>query len=525
MWNERKKTLTIVTAIILIPILSFSSIALAEETSLEATGTEVLRKDALLLYFRDGGSAYANESGYKSVSNSQARVGEKITIYNAVLPLCDAENTFGCIERVEVKKIVADTWELLTPGEKFFNPPIAGGTLNADGTQTEYRWETWTGDAKVGLPPSGKVQLFDSKLHTHGGGASYTVKAIVRGGGNLNESLQINLFGLSIQPVRVTDYFNPKSAGKEVGVVQAFKFPENLEFRMTIKLGALYPQLNGWFFGRITNAEIEMDSKEQSLVVRGQPSTTPIHSGYMPFPVPEEFKDEFRSIKSLSGIQVIPQYSYSPSLPPVLQKWLQFEKFLNPKASYESDVWKIDAAPKSLSKVDENFENCLDNKPGISGLLTTNATVYSQKPPTWNSKDATLTYQVAGPEFLSDGRKNLGNYLLALRTDVASCLWKSDLKNSKATVEVTNGDGTAGVQIATTTLSQKNGWLYFSAAGFHFSAPSITVKLNPNTVSSTPNTVSSTPQKANKITCIKGKTKRVITGSSPKCPQGFKRKA
>ena len=508
----RKNTFGVAIALTLISILGFSSIALAEETSLEPTGNEVRRNDALLLNFRDGGIAYANQSGYKSSVNSESSSGIKINMYNAVLPLCDSDITFGCIKSVEVKKITENTWELLTPGDKFFNSGIAATTRNADGTEANWPWETWSGDAKLGLPPSGKVQLFDSKLHTHGGGASYVVKANLQGGGRAGDSLTFNQFGLSIKAVKVANY-NPNSIGsKEVTTVAPYRFPENLEFRFTVKLGPLYPQLNGWFFGRITNAQIELDPKEQLLIVSGQPSTTPVHSGYMPFPFPEEFKDEFKGITESR----LTSYEYSPSLPPVLDKWLKFQKVLNPKASYESDVWKIDAAPKTFLEGDQNFQKCVGDKPGISGLLTTNATVYSQKPPTWNSKDATLTYQVAGPEFLSDGRKNLGNYLLAMRTDVASCLWKSDLKNAKATVEVTNGDGRAGAQIATTTLSQKNGWIYFSAAGFHFSAPSITVKLIPTTVNLP-------QQKIIKITCVKGKTKKVVTGSNPKCPSGYKK--
>lgn len=501
----QKRPLRIVIALILVSILGFSSIALAEETSLEATGSDVRRDDALLLNFRDGGTAYANQSGYKSSVDSESSSGVKISMYNAVLPLCDAENTFGCIKSVEVKKSTENAWELLTPGEKFFNSGIAATTMNADGTEANWPWETWSGNAKAGLPPSGKVQLFDSKLHTHGGGASYVVKANMQGGGRAGDTLTFNQFGLSIKAVKVTNYNAGTSGNKEVGTVAAYRFPENLEFRFTVKLGALYPQLNGWFFGRITNAQIELDPKEQLLIVSGQPSTTPIHSGYMPFPFPEEFKDDFKGVTKAR----LTSYEFSPSLPIVLDKWLKFQKVLNPKASYESDVWKIDAAPKTFLEGDQDFQKCVGTKTGISGLLTTNATVYSQKPPTWNSKDATLTYQVAGPEFLSDGRKNLGNYLLAMRTDVASCLWKSDLKNAKATVEVTNGDGTAGAQIATTTLSQKNGWLYFSAAGFHFSAPSIKVKL--------------IPQKVIKITCIKGKTKKTVTGSNPKCPAGYKK--
>jgi hypothetical protein len=228
----------------------------------------------------------------------------------------------------------------------------------------------------------------------------------------------------------------------------------------------------------------------------------------MPFPVPEKFKDLFLTGPN-DRTGNLPVFLYAPSNSSSVASWLKFQEYLNPKANHESEVWQIDATSNSSYRVDGELKTCLKNKSGISGLLTTNATSYDSNPPAWNGKDSTLTYRVAGPELLSDGTKNLGNYMLAIRADVASCLWKSDLKNAKATVEVTNGDGSSGAQIATTTMSQRNGWLYFSASGFHFSAPTIKVKLN--------------SEKTLKITCVKGKTKKVVTGSNPKCPSGYKK--
>ena len=489
--------------------VSFSPIALAEETALAPVGVDKPRNDAYLLKFQDS-AVTANTSGYQneaSIQNSSRTLSKR---YMAVLPNCGIDYTFGCIETIEVKNLSDSQWEMLTPGEKFWNHSIAAFSPKPDGTRDEYQWSTWNGDSKIGLPPSGKVQVFNSIKNAHGGGASYVVKSIISGNDVFEGRFSINQFNLSVIPVKILRYDASVVGSREIFSVENYRFPKNIEFRITIRLGELYSQLNGWFFGRVDNAEINLDSKSQTLIVRGAPSVTPVQTGYMPYPVPERFKDYFLSTpNSFNGN--LSSYVFSPTTSDAVNNWLKYREYLNPDASYESEVWQIDAAPKSFSETDRGFEACTFNTPGVTGLLTTNATAYVPKPPTWNAKESSLSYQVAGPELLSDGKKNLGNYLLALRTDVASCLWKSDLKNAKATVEVTNGDGSTGAQLATTTMSQRNGWLYFSASGFHFSAPTIKVKLN--------------PEKIIKITCLKGKTKKIVTGTSPTCPKGFKKKS
>jgi len=501
------KTLFKFTAIAIAIAVSFSPIALAEETGLAPVGVDKPRNDAYLLKFQDS-AVTANTSGYQHESPIQGSTRTISKRYKAVLPFCGNIHTFGCIEAIDTKDTSESEWERLTPGEVFWNHPIAATSPKPDGTREEYKWSTWNGDSKIGLPPSGKVQVFNSIKNAHGGGAAYVVKSIISGNDVFEGRFSVNQFNLSVIPVKILRYDPSVAGSREIFSVENFLFPKNIEFRITLRLGELYSQLNGWFFGRVDYAQINLDSKSQTLVVQGAPSKTPVQTGYMPYPVPERFKGNFLSTpNSFNGN--LATYSFSPTNSESVNNWLKYKEYLNPYASYESEVWQIDAAPKSFIQADQDFQTCTVNTPGVTGLLTTNATAYVPKPPIWNSKDGSLTYQVAGPELLSDGKKNLGNYLLALRTDVASCLWKSDLKNAKATVEVTNGDGSAGAQLATTTMSQRNGWIYFSASGFHFSAPKIKVRLD--------------PQKLVKITCVKGKTKRIVTGTSPKCPSGYKK--
>lgn len=489
-------------------VVCFSPIALAEETALAPVGVDKARNDAFLLKFQDSAASTANSSGYRKETVIE---GSKRTIsksYNAVLPYCGSEYTFGCIQSIEAKKIAESQWETLLPGEKFWNHPIASTTPKSDGTATENAWSTWKGDSSTGLPPSEKVQVFNSSKNKHGGGTAYVVKSLMSGNDVFEGAFSLNQFSLSVIPVKVLRYDPGVVGSREIFTVENYVFPKDIEFRISLKLGSLFPQLNGWFFGRVDDAQIALNSISQTLVVQGAPSLTPVQTGYMPYPVPERFKGSFLA-KPNAYNGNLPSYVFPPTSSDPLGSWLKYKEYLQVNASHESQVWQIDASPKSYFDADQQFELCAANKPGVTGLLTTNATVYVPKPPTWNSKDSSLSYQVAGPEMLSSGEKNLGNYLLAIRSDVASCLWKSDLRNAKATVEVTNGDGSSGAQLATTTMSQKNGWLYFSASGFHFSAPTIKVKLN--------------PEKIIKITCAKGKTKKTITGINPKCPSGYKK--
>jgi hypothetical protein len=70
-----------------------------------------------------------------------------------------------------------------------------------------------------------------------------------------------------------------------------------------------------------------------------------------------------------------------------------------------------------------------------------------------------------------------------------------------------------GNQTITTTVNEKNGWLYLSANGFTYSSPVIKVKLN------------QAKNQKYSISCVKGKATKKVTGTKPKCPAGYKLKA
>jgi len=145
----------------------------------------------------------------------------------------------------------------------------------------------------------------------------------------------------------------------------------------------------------------------------------------------------------------------------------------------------------------------------LVGLVTTNATIYDSSPPQFT--DGALRYQVAGLHFLPDGSLTQGTYDLLLRSDAARCIYGFSDVPVTAEVSVTSEDGIE--QVATTSVSEQDGWLKMSAYGFGFSKPTISVR------------ISSTEEQAKKIVCKRGKKRKVVTGSPARCPTGWSKLA
>ncbi len=130
-------------------------------------------------------------------------------------------------------------------------------------------------------------------------------------------------------------------------------------------------------------------------------------------------------------------------------------------------VWKmrtIDAGGGS---------GCLADKSKVLGIVTTNALGYDIGSPAF--KDGYLEYNVAGLHYLPNGKDLvLGTYDLVMRSETARCLYGFSNAPVSATVTVVGvGDQT----VASTIVSERNGWLKLAAYGFTFSEKEIQVKI------------------------------------------------
>jgi hypothetical protein len=180
------------------------------------------------------------------------------------------------------------------------------------------------------------------------------------------------------------------------------------------------------------------------------------------------------------------------------------------KSTGSKSLWVFRTLSNNESNV-ENIGRCFASDKDVLGVVTTNAGVYISAPPTFNSKTQTLDYKVASPHYDESGNENIGTYNLVLRSDRARCLYGFTNAPISATVSVLSSGG--GSQAITTTVNEKNGWLYLSANGFKYSSPVIKVKLQ------------QAKNQRYTISCIKGKVTKKVTGTKPKCPSGFKLKS
>jgi hypothetical protein len=87
-----------------------------------------------------------------------------------------------------------------------------------------------------------------------------------------------------------------------------------------------------------------------------------------------------------------------------------------------------------------------------------------------------LNYQVGGMHYLPGGEDlATGTYDLLMRSSVARCFYNLGNIPISAKVSVINEKGTR--EFATTTVSEKKGWLKLSATGFTYSKKTIKVKI------------------------------------------------
>ena len=170
------------------------------------------------------------------------------------------------------------------------------------------------------------------------------------------------------------------------------------------------------------------------------------------------------------------------------------------------------------------FANCVKGSSTLSGIVTTNSTMYIGNPPTFDKESQSLDYKVVSPHFLPNGEEFKGSYDLVIKSDVARCIYGFSNAPVSAKISILSADGKT--QVATTTFNERNGWMHLVARGFTFSSPTVRVKLtqdSPDQATPTPTAIPEAPRSTT-IACVKGKTVKKITAVKPACPSGYKKK-
>lgn len=197
---------------------------------------------------------------------------------------------------------------------------------------------------------------------------------------------------------------------------------------------------------------------------------------------------------------------------------------------------------KSLYVTDEaalwiyGLKNSKSNSLGFCGRtgglqVTTNA--YFMWNPTWNTVTESIDVKLESTHLDIDGTKSKGLLQVKISTEMAKCLWSVDLQgNVKASIAIDYGNGDKP-EVVTVVGGLKGNFFELTAANFHFSAPTLKLKISGETSpkveapkqESVPEKVeSAVVVKKTSIICAKGKVSKKVTAVKPKCPAGYKKR-
>ena len=301
-------------------------------------------------------------------------------------------------------------------------------------------------------------------------------------------------------------------------------FPPNISFGLTLRANQGF---TSWLYGRLANPSVsieraKVDEKASLIKIDAEPVKVPVVYGWVPTTtLPTSLMSSYEKNRSgglyvgndrgapLETISILKGQSnnYEESGIDEMLAWMPLladkAKAMPSQWSFQTLTLKSDTASKLAA--------CTTTANSLAGLVFTNATVFSSGAPSFDASSGTLDYRVAAPHLKPDGSDMTGSYDLILNSTVARCLYGFTNAPIGATVSVVNNEG--GLQVATTVISEKDGFFRMGAYGFGFSSPLIKMKITQSAQASTQT-----------ITCVKGTLTKKVTGSSPTCPAGYKKK-
>lgn len=259
-------------------------------------------------------------------------------------------------------------------------------------------------------------------------------------------------------------------------------FPTGSRVGLTIR--SRY-EIKEFFSGRLANTDLEVNKQ-------GSITTLKIDADPVVVPTLYSVFDESTGIRGKLGIPRPGPSQFQPYSPTSIGAIAALRDHVRDTATAISSHWR-------LSAIGVSGFPCYEGTP-FSGLVTTNAMAYDGIDPP-KLVDGFIDYRVAGLHYLPNGKDLVeGSYELILRSEVARCLYGYTRAPVSAKVSVI---GVSGEQkVATTEVSERDGWLQLSAQGFTFSENKIRaeIKGTSNAISGTrPSPVTSFPRFASKV--------------------------
>ena len=501
-----------------------------------------------------------------AICNTGTEAGCEFSVYamyRAVLPACiDAADT-NCLS--EITAVDASGKSLRV------NPLSTFPTL---------RYEDFAGDPNQGVPRGSGAVLVSIPEAPHAGGDNYLMKLTVTsnrtpqsGGVYGVPSISASMMAVKIvegnfqgnrtetntasylraSGISVRGFFDLAPGEQPDPRYQAcvmsstkqcalpYGLPQDISFGFSARF-SFY--LTGWLHGRMRDASIKLEKKsdkESLLTVSARPIKVPVLDVVKNIDdLPDSLLAHFAPLDwagetlryplatSAQGTRVDTSEKTRAGLKNLsfkfintrfdsysMKDFLQWLPVAGDKAAALPTQWRVSTMTDRGSGV---VQECLNKSNTLAGLVTTNATMYLDGPPTYDASQGSLDYKVAATHYEADGKTEFkGSYELLMSSTVARCIYKFTNAPVKASVSVTSENGEPN--IATVVVNEKNNWLTLGAYNFTFSSPTVSVKLTQDK----PQVVTPPKPVIKKITCVKGKVTKKIVAS--KCPAGYKKKA
>ncbi|MEY4714546.1 MAG: hypothetical protein RIQ37_876 [Actinomycetota bacterium] len=381
-------------------------------------------------------------------------VALKTIIGSSVLPYCEATESEVCVESLKIGRVGEDL-------------PSATYMAEYAGRQD------FPGSEKKNLLDGRGVPVFESaSVSNEAGNRQFAV--MVRATQFWStKSKKFEPFSVEAE---VLPYFiGPKGEGAGAclfQIEQSCAKPADFLPGTRLEIAFRVPNsVGGWFSGRMKDPTISVraiNSDVNLITIASEPvevAALGLVKKKADFTGPENMWVENNGKWQTNGGIATGANGWQPNIFPFIENYRSQAKDTSIGTNL---VWKM----RTISS--GSGSGCLADKSKVLGIVTTNALGYDGSSPAF--KNGFLEYKVAGLHYMPNGTDLvIGTYDLVMRSETARCLYKFSKAPLSATVSVTGG---AEKNVATTIVSEKNGWLKMAAYGFTFSKKTIKVKIS-----------------------------------------------
>jgi hypothetical protein len=444
-------------------------------------------------------------------------------------PCSDSIKT-DCIQSLSYQREKSSEWLTLTPDEKIKFPAAGVPRFGSSPNEIAAMLTAYPADDSKNLPAGGMSPVYKDANAASDDGVRYLVQARAQGSSPSDAKYTWFDMRLEIRPVSVIDYSKLNQFGfPTLQLLPTFQSAS--KFKAELRSKATKSLFAGWFYGRVLQPEFKATpvSNEESIVeIVGSPLVTHIAQGDISF-------NDYAAIQTTSN-SALPTARPGTSVSSfgattgfangsgAMKVWRLLNPFMKDSAASSISAFSIRTTKNSAVLTDYYPQGCQASQ-SLDGVVSTNATMYNPAPPSYDAKDGSLNFEVGSPHLDATGKVIQGVYSMVLSSKIAKCIWGSDLTNSRATVSIINDAGQT--QVSTSALKALNDFYYFHISGFTYSTKKISIRVEPTpivapTPSATPSATPISTQISKKITCFKGKAKKVVSGVKPVCPKGYK---